>query len=36
MALGLSGKNYKDATLPKSYLDVIGITIQTLKSIGQL
>ena len=32
---GLSGKDYRDATLPKSYLTVKGIIMQRLKAIGQ-
>ena len=30
---GFSGNDYKVATLTKSYLTVIGITMQSLKSI---
>ena len=33
---GLSGKDYRVATLPKLYLTVIGIIMQDLKSIGKL
>ena len=33
---GLSGIDYRVATLSKSYLTVTGITIQSLKSIAQL
>ena len=33
---GLSGNDYKVATLPKSYLIVIGIILQSLKSIVQI
>ena len=33
---GLSGYDYRVATLPKSYLIVIGIKMQRLISIGQL
>ena len=33
---GLLGNNYRVATLPKSYLTVVGIIMQSLNSIGQL
>ena len=32
---GLFGQNYRVATLSKMYLTVLGIIIQSLKSIGQ-
>ena len=32
---GLSGNDYRVATLPKAFLIDIGIIIQSLKSIGQ-
>ena len=35
LAYRLSGTDYRIATLSKSYLTVTGITIQSLKSIGQ-
>ena len=33
---GLSGNEYRVATLPKAYLTVIGIIMQSLKSSGKI
>ena len=34
-AYGLSGNDYRVSKLSKSYITIIGIIIQSLKSIGQ-
>ena len=35
LTYGLSGNDYRVATLPKAYLIVIGIIMQSVKLIGQ-